>query len=254
MALFNLGTVGSTPVVRDNFTLTTTDPTDVFKFQITSGKNINLSLTDISAGDDADIRLFKDANLNGVLDDFDRKVGLVSNRGSNQDEAINFKTSPGTFFAEVSRFTPGSSGSVSYDLALSATAPSGTFPISASFSNLLPKEFVLGNLSADVTRTGNVNNQNTTDVYNFSLGFFEGVNIKLNGLNGDADIRLIRDSNNNRIVDAGEEVARSTSGGTGSELISNTNLSGDYFLQVTQFSTSNYTVTFDHFTTPQALV
>nr|MDZ8289103.1 PPC domain-containing protein [Nostoc sp. ChiSLP01] len=139
MALFNIGTLASTPVIEDKFSLTTTDPTDVFKFKITDASNINLSLTNISAGDDADIRLFRDSNLNGVLDDFDRKVGIVSNKGSNQDEAINFKTSPGTFFAEVSRFAPGSSGSVSYDLALSATKPSGTFPLSSSFSNLLPK-------------------------------------------------------------------------------------------------------------------
>ncbi|MEH2070125.1 MAG: PPC domain-containing protein [Nostoc sp.] len=249
MALFNLGTLGSTPVVKNNFTLTTTDTTDVFQFKITNSSNINLSLTDISAGDDADIRLFRDANNNGVLDNFDRQNGLVSNRSSNQDDAINFKTSSGTFFAEVSRFAS-SSGNVSYDLALSATAPSGTFPLSASFSNLLPKEVVLGNLSGDVTRTGNVNNQNTADVYSFSLGSFEGVNIKLDGLSTDADIRLIRDFNNNRIVDAGEEILRSTNGGISSELISNFNESGDYFLQVTEFGgATNYNLTFDHFTT-----
>ncbi|MGF1936683.1 MAG: PPC domain-containing protein [Nostoc sp. ChiQUE02] len=253
MTLYNLGTLGSTPVIRNNFNLSASEPTDVFQFKITSGKNINLSLTDISAGDDADIRLFRDANNNGVLDNFDRISGLVSNRGSNQDDAINFKTSSGTFFAEVSRFAPGSSGSVSYDLALSATAPAGTLPISSSSSNLLPKEFVLGNLSGDVTRLGNVNNTNTTDVYSFSLGTFEGVNIKLNGLSTDADIRLVRDLNNNRIVDAGEVIASSNNAGITSELISNINQSGDYFLQVTEFTgATNYVATFDHFTTPFA--
>ncbi|MEH2110235.1 PPC domain-containing protein [Nostoc sp.] len=250
MALFNLGTLGSTPILQSDFHLNPSDLTDVFQFKITSGKNINLSLTDISAGDNADIRLFRDSNNNGVLDNFDRKVGLVSNQGSNHDDAINFKTSPGTFFAEVSPVSLASSGDLSYDLALSATAPSGTFPLSDSFSNLLPKEFVLGNLSGDVTRTGNVNNQNTTDVYNFSLGNFEGVNIKLNGLSTDADMRLIRDFNNNRIVDAGEEIARSTNGGITSELISNITAAGNYFLQVTEFSgATNYNLTLDHFTT-----
>ncbi|MDZ8068496.1 MAG: PPC domain-containing protein [Nostoc sp. DedQUE08] len=251
MALFNLGTLGSTPVVKNNFDLTTSDPTDVFQFKITSGKNINLSLTDISAGDDADIRLFRDANNNGVLDDFDRKVGIVSNRGSNQDEAINFKTSSGTFFAEVSRFAPGSSGNVSYDLALSATEPAGTFPISASSSNLLPKEFVLGHLSGNTTRTGNVNNTNATDVYSFSLGFRESVDIRLEGLSSDADIRVIRDSNNNRIVDAGEVIGSSTNAGITSELISNINTPGDYFLQVTEFTgNTNYNVSFSQFSVP----
>ncbi|MEH2170117.1 MAG: PPC domain-containing protein [Nostoc sp.] len=251
MALVNLGTLGSTPVVKNNSSLTTSDTTDVFQFKITSGKNINLSLTDISAGDDADIRLFKDANLNGVLDDFDRKAGLVSNRGSNQDEAINFKTSSGTFFAEVSRFAPGSSGDVSYNLALSATQPSGTLPISASSSNLLPKEFVLGDLSGNVTRTGNVSNTNTTDVYNFSLGFRQSVNIQLDGLSTDADIRLIRDSNNNRIVDAGEVIRSSTNAGITSELISNITVAGNYFLQVTEATgNTNYNLAFNESSIP----
>ncbi|MEH2462780.1 PPC domain-containing protein [Nostoc sp.] len=253
MTLYNLGTLGSTPIVKNNFDLNPSEPTDVFQFKITNASNINLSLTDISTGDDADIQLFRDANNNGVLDNFDRQAGLVSRQGGNHDDAINFKTSSGTFFAEVSRYAFGSSGNVSYDLALSATAPSGTFPLSASFSNLLPKEVVLGDLSGDVTRSGNVSNTNTADVYSFSLGTFEGVNIKLDGLTSDADIRLIQDFNRNRIVDAGEEIARSTSGGITSELISNINLSGDYFLQVTEFGgNTNYNVTFDHFTTPFA--
>ncbi|MEH2243468.1 pre-peptidase C-terminal domain-containing protein [Nostoc sp.] len=136
MTLFNLGTLGSTPVVKDNVNLNASEPTDVFQFKIASSKNINLSLTDISTGDNTDIQLFTDSNLNGVLDDFDRQAGLVSRQGSNYDEAINFKTNSGTFFAEVSRFST-SVGDVSYDLALSATEPSGTFPISASSSSLL---------------------------------------------------------------------------------------------------------------------
>lgn len=249
MTLSKLGTLGSTPVINKNFDLSASEPTDVFQFKTTSGKNINLSLTHISAGDNADLRLFKDANLNGVLDDFDRKIGLVSGEGINHDEAINFKTSSGTFFAEVSR-NPGSSGSVSYDLALSATEPPGTFPLSASFSNLLPREFIVGNLSHDVTRTGFIDNRNTTDVYSFTLGTFEGVNIKLDGLSSDADIRLIRDFNNNRIVDAGEEIASSTNGGITSELIPDITTAGNYFLQVTEFAgATNYNLTFDQFTT-----
>ncbi|MEH2255241.1 PPC domain-containing protein [Nostoc sp.] len=250
MALLNLGTLGSTPVVKNNSDLTTSDPTDVFQFKISSGKNLNLSLTNISAGDDADIRLFRDANNNGVLDSLDRNVGLVSSRGSNQDEAINFKTSSGTFFAEVSRFAS-SSGDVSYNLALSATEPAGTLPISASSSNLLPKEFVLGDLSGNVTRTGNVSNTNTTDVYNFSLGFRQSVNIQLDGLSTDADIRLIRDSNNNRIVDAGEVIRSSTNAGITSELISNITVAGNYFLQVTEATgNTNYNLAFNESSVP----
>ena len=247
MGLQSLGSLGSAPRSFNSFNLNVFDPTDVFQFSIGSARNINLSLNNITAGDDADLRLYRDVNANGILDATDRASGFVSSsvRGSNQDDAINVRANAGTYFAEVSRFS-GSSGDVSYDLDLSATTPTST----VDYSNLLPREFALGSLSTDVTRSGNISNTNTADVYSFSLGLFQGVNISLTGLSADADIRLIRDSNNNRIVDAGEEVARSTRGGTTSELISNIDLSGDYFLQVNQFSGSTpYTVTFDQFPT-----
>ncbi|MEH2279343.1 MAG: PPC domain-containing protein [Nostoc sp.] len=251
MTTRDLGSLGSAPRSFNTFNLNSVEPTDVFKFSIGSTRNINLSLNNISTGDDADLRLFRDVNGNGILDATDRASGLVSSsaRGSNQDDAINVRANAGTYFAEVSRFAPGSSGDVSYDLDLSATTPTST----ADYSNLLPREFVLGNLSADVTRSGNISNTNTADVYSFSLGLFRGVNISLTGLSADADIRLIRDSNNNRIVDAGDEVTRSARAGTTSELISNITQSGDYFLQVNQFSGSTaYTATFDQFSTPFA--
>lgn len=242
MALSNLGTIGTTPVVRNNSTLTTSDPTDVFQFQIGSTKNINLTVTDIIGGD-PELLLFRD-NGNGIFDANDQSVDL-SARSLDREESINNRENAGTYFAQVIR-RAGSSGTVSYDFAVSATTPNST----SDFSNLLPKEVELGNLSVDVTRSGSVGDFDTADVYSFSLGLFEGVNITLDRLLADADMRLIRDSNNNRIVDAGEEVARSTRGGTTSDVISNITASGDYFLQVNQFSgQTGYTLTFDHFPT-----
>ncbi|MDZ8035743.1 pre-peptidase C-terminal domain-containing protein [Nostoc sp. DedSLP04] len=243
----DIGVLPATPVTRNDFNLNVLDSTDVFEFRIDTTQNINLSLTNISAGDDADLRLYQD-NGNGFFDTGDQLVDS-SRRGSNQDDFLNRRADAGTYFAEVSRFST-SSGDVSYNLALSATTPNST----SGFSNLLPREFALGDLSGDVTRFGTISNTNTTDTYEFSLGLFEGVDITLSGLQSDADIRLIADYNNNRIVDAGEEVARSTSGGITSEVISNTNLSGNYFLQVNQFSSiqTAYTLTFDQFTTTDA--
>ncbi|MBE8970355.1 PPC domain-containing protein [Nostocales cyanobacterium LEGE 12452] len=242
MALFNLGTIGTTPVVRNNFTLTTSDPTDVFQFRIGSTKNINLTVTDISVGD-PELLLFRD-NGNGIFDANDQSVDL-STRSSNRDESINNQENTGTYFAQVIRGAA-SSGTISYDFAVSATTPNST----SDLSNLLPKEVELGNLSADVNQFGSVADFDTADVYQFSLGSFEGVNITLSGLTSDADIRLIQDFNNNRIVDANEVVASSTRGGTASDVISNITSSGNYFLQVNQFiGNTSFNLTFDHFTT-----
>ncbi|WP_414586502.1 pre-peptidase C-terminal domain-containing protein [Scytonema sp. PCC 10023] len=233
-------------VTRNDYTLTPGQPTDVFEFRINSTRNINVALTGITAGDDADLRLFRDINNNGILDATDRGVNNAnaigtSTRGGNADDSINLADrAAGTYFAEVSRYAPGSQGNVTYDIAVSSADP----------SNLLPREVELGNLSRDVTQTGQVGNNDTADIYHFSLGLFEGVNINLSGLSADADIRLIQDRNGNRIVEDSEVIRSSTNGGTLADSIRGINTSGDYYLEVYQYSgNTNYTLTFDHYNT-----
>ncbi|MBD2773149.1 PPC domain-containing protein [Iningainema tapete] len=238
----NIGTLTDTAVTRNGYSVTPSDPTDVFKFNVGSNSHINLALTNISAGDDADLRLYRD-NGNGYFDSNDTLVSS-SVRGSNNDDAINVAAqSAGTYFAEVSRYAPGSSGNVTYNLALSTASP----------SNLLANEYEVGNLSGDRTYYGAINNSNAADVYHFSLGFYEGVNINLTGLSADADIRLIQDGGN-RIVELSEVIRTSTNGGSLSESISGFDLSGDYYLQVYQYgnSSTNYTLNFDYFPTTYA--
>jgi hypothetical protein len=240
MATHIVGTVGATPVSRNNFSVTTSDSTDVFVFDVLgSNQNINLNLHNIRNGD-ADIRLYRD-NGNGVFDSGDTVVSS-SIRGGTSDDSINVSGQPGgRYFARVNRFS--GSSVVNYDLDISTARP----------SNLLSREVNVGTLTSDRTFTGTISNSNTADVYSFSLGLFAGVNITLDNLSSDADIRLIRDGNNNGVVDSGEIVASSTRGGSLSDTISNINLSGNYLLQVYQFSGStNYRMTMDHFSTPFA--
>ncbi|MEA5464081.1 pre-peptidase C-terminal domain-containing protein, partial [Leptothoe sp. PORK10 BA2] len=240
-ATYDIGTVGASPVSLDNYTVSTFDPTDTFEFDITGSRTINLNLHNISAGDDADLRLFRDSNNNGVFDASDVQVASSLQSG-NSGDTISYRASSGTYFAQVEQYALGSSGAVSYDLDLSATV--------GRASNLLGADVQLGNLSGDQVLTGGVSNQNTTDTYAFSLGLFEGVNIRLNGLSNNADIRLIQDSNGNNIVDSGEVLGSSVRSGNASELISGIDLSGDYLLQVYQSSGSTpYTLTMDHYNT-----
>lgn len=244
-----LGSVGSTPVSRNGYNVTSGDPTDVFEVYTATAGHLNINLDSISAGDDVDLRLYRDINSNGIWDEADRAAGAVasSTYGSNHDDVINYRVSAGqTYFVQAERYAPGSSGTASYDLDVSVT--SGP-------SNILGTEYSVGNLSGDLTRTGSVSNSDTLDSYAFSLGTYEGVNIRLSGLSADADIRVIRDGNNNGRVDAGEVVGSSTRGGNLNELISGLDLSGNYILQVYQYAagtSTNYTATFDHYTTTYA--
>ena len=220
---------------------------DIFKFDITGTSNINLSLNNISVGDDADLYLYRDSNRNGILDNGDILVQSSKRRGD-VDETINVgKQSKGIYFARVAYFNGGSDNIVDYDLDLSAQ--------DIGPSNVIGVDVNLGNLNGDVTRHGLLDSSNTVNTYEFNLDFFEVVNIKLFGLSADADIRLIQDSNNDGVVQANEVVAYSTNKGSSNESIFlgidallGIDLSGTYQLQVYQHSgNTNYTVNFDHF-------
>ncbi|MBW4605017.1 MAG: pre-peptidase C-terminal domain-containing protein [Calothrix sp. FI2-JRJ7] len=249
MAFYNdIGTLDSTPVTRDSYSVDKYDTTDVFEFSINYMRDINLSLTNISADDDVDVTLYRD-NGNGIFNASEDTYIAGSHMGSNLDDSINVADQvAGTYFAQVNLYADGSSNGVTYNLALSATL--GYTP-----SNLLPIETQVGELSPSENRTFNdfVGNSDTSDVYAFSLGYFEGTNIRLDGLSTDADLRLMHDSNGNRIVDEGDVLLRSVNGGTMSDSISLDD-AGDYFLQVYQFSgDTSYTLTFENFSTGAAL-
>lgn len=244
MTIYDIGYLSSNtaPHEIDDYTLSPSYPTDIFEFDIYATSNLNLAL-DPTYGD-ADLRLYFDSNNNGILDSSDRFVA-GSYRGGSADDSINLADQgAGTYFARVSYFSS-SSNYIQYDLNLSATpAYSSTTP-----SNVLPTEVDLGNLDSDQIQYGWVGDTDTTDTYYLELGLYEGVEITLSGLSADADIRLIEDSNNNGVVDAGEEVTRSQYGGIASESITQ-ELSGNYFLQVYQFSgETNYTLNLDHYDT-----
>jgi hypothetical protein len=256
MSTSNLGTLTSTPRSYNDLTVTTSDPTDVYKFNITSTSSINLSLNEISWNDDADLYLYRDSNGNGSFDDgIDQEVtrSWRSNfsNGAPYDDMINTRANAGTYFAVVRHYASDSPDGATYDLDLSATPTQPS--LSSPPPNLLPYEVFVGHAGnlqdSDQTFNGSVGDSNTADLYYFTLGPGDHLNgIRLSGLSADADIRLIRDSNNNRIVDADEVIGSSTNGGNTEEWISGTQLQigPTYLLQVYQYSSNtNYQLTFD---------
>ncbi|GET36672.1 PPC domain-containing protein [Microseira wollei] len=231
-----IGNLTSTPVTRTDF-LNETYTDDVYRFNISETNSINLDLRNISAGDDADLYLYLDSNNNGQWDTSDQQLAS-SLRGSNSDDSINYVASTGTYFARVQRFAPGSNGGLNYTLDLSSTQQ---YPSATTAPNLIPNEVDGGVLSRGQTYTssGSVGSTDTSDIYRFSLASASNVNVRLTGLTSDADIRLIRDFNNNRIVDAGEVSTQfaSTRSGTSSENFSFFHQSGiPFYVQVFQYS------------------
>lgn len=228
----NLGSLNGTRSLYDLFGVSSTSPNDYYRVTLGANSNFNLILTGLQA--DVDV-LF----LNSVGTEIAR-----SSYASNHDEAINLSgLAAGDYYVRVYQF----SGDSSFSLDISSTAP----------SNLVANEFDLGTVGpSGATRTGSIGNSNTADVYRFNLdGFYRSgdifgtynssnLSLSLTGLSADADVRIIRDSNNNGVIDAGEEIVRSSFAGSSSETINLSGLGvGNYFAQVYQFSgATNYTL------------
>jgi hypothetical protein len=249
-AEFNLGTLNSngTPAFAHHF-VGNSDSSDTFSFKLASSGNINLALTGMSA--DADVRLYRDFNGNGIVDSGDTQVG-VSRRGSNSDESINIADQgAGAYVAEVYQY----SGDTNYDLRLSTT-PSHADPP----SNLLAAETEVGSLTSSQSFNDSLSNNDdsefgdnigTANIYHFVVNTAGNFSFNLTGLTADADIRLIQDSNGNRVVDpntispSGEVLGVSRHGDTLDESITQFLNPGNYFVQVYQYANAdiNYNLT-----------
>lgn len=250
---FDIGSLGSSVISRDNNSVSASDPADLFELDFQGARNLNTNLHNISSGDDVDLYLYRDSNNNGIFDSNDAALTSAT-VGGNGDDLINYRTSSGgvtNYFVQARRYSGPESATYNLDFSQTElTAP----------NNLLGVENQLGNLNGDITRSQEaVSNSDMADIYAFQLSNYEGVNIRLDGMSGisaDADIRLIRDFNNDRIIQSNEILRSSTYGGTTPDVISNFNDTGSFYLQVDRYynatgtvPATNYRVTFDHYNT-----
>ncbi len=226
----NLGTLTSgTTTVRDF--VGNGDAIDSYQFQLTGSNNIlSASLKDLSA--DADLYLVRDFNFNGVVD-----------AGEILDYSINYGTTAeylniqglgaGSYFLLVSQY----SGNTNYTLDITAAPgePGNTLNTAANLGTLAGRRVV----------SDRVSTADLADYYSFNLNTSSNLQLALTGLTADADLYLIRDSNNNGLIDAGDVLQRSIYASNASEFISINGLSaGNYFVGVLRYSgDTNYTLT-----------
>jgi hypothetical protein len=111
----NIGTLSGFRSFSDR--VDTTDTADVFRFAIGGTRNVNLILTGMSA--DADLRLIRDVNSNGLVDSGDEIVRSI--RGGSSPEWISRSLGGGTYFAQVYQW----SGNTNYNLRLFALGDMG---------------------------------------------------------------------------------------------------------------------------------
>jgi len=246
MAEVDLGLVGNNTIRRSSGTVNSSDIVDTFSFRTNpfgngDNSNINISLTGMTA--DADVRVYRDLNANGIIDSTDRLLGS-SARSGNIDETINLSSQlsgveAGSYVVEVRSFQ---GASTRYDLKVSASANGVNNP-----SLLLPAEINVGTLTGSRTFTDTLRNNDTVDTYRFNVTSTRSVFFR-NDSNSifDPKMRLIQDRDLDREIDGlqGEILAESQAGIGGVEVISRTLAPGTYYLQVhSDVSAKDYTLT-----------
>ena len=233
---YDLGSLDNQPQQRQDYLTENLYENDVYEFDTNGSRNINLSLTSLESGDDADLYLYEDSNSNGILDEDD--YVLSSSVIANGVDTINYQANEGTYFARVSYFGSESDDRIDYTLELSADI--------TDTESSIDKDFGLSLFGEQAAfETGNINDQNTSDTYAVSVVPGEVIDITLAGLSSDADLRVVQDTNQNDIVDEGQIYASGTSPGSNTEIVS-LNEPGDYLVEVYQFSgDTDYTLQFD---------
>jgi|GEM_PF-667034 len=228
----NLGVLSGSGAVRDF--VGTSDPNDSYTFQLNTSSNLSLRLTGLSA--DADIYLIQDANHNNIVDRGELLSYSVA-AGTNPEAIDLTGLAAGNYAIQVVQYQ----GNTNYQLGIAAT-PSGAGSTLSTAANF-------GVLTGQRSTTDFVTNSNPQAFYQFQLNATSNLNLTLNGLSADADLYLIRDANNNGLVDASDVIARSIAPGMTPDSINVTGLAaGNYFVEVARYSgntTYNLTLTAD---------
>ncbi len=200
----------------------------LYQFTIDATTDLTLSLT--GTGGDADLYLFADGQATALK---------FSNTVGNQDAFSITGLAAGTYYADVFE---SSNGNTNYTLTFNSDTAGNTFATARN----------IGLVNGSATVKDFVGTGDLQDFYRIQLnGNSNTLAIALKDLTADADVYLIRDINNNGILDAGETIAVSNKAGTLTEQIDQQNLSaGSYYIGVSAYSGStNYTLSVAAFNT-----
>lgn len=196
--------ITSTPQTFTDW-LGSTDTRDYYRFTLDDTSIFNLTLEGLSA--DADVRLL-DGSGNTIA---------TSNRSGNTSESINRTLDAGDYFIQVYPWSSNTSTNYSLNVSAIALDSVGNNRENASVINLD------GN-GTTKTFTDLIGGSDTNDYYRFSVGSISNINLTLDGLSADADVRLL-DSNGNTI-------SISNNGGRTAESINRTLDIGDYYISI----------------------
>lgn len=185
----------TTTSVRQN-TLGGTDLADFYRFTLPDIANLQVRVTGVDPR--TQLTLIRDINANGLVDN--NEVLANSSFGANSLADITQDLPSGTYFIRVE--SP-STQSTPYQLEVIPALFGGN--VSPDPGNTLPTARDLGNLSGTTSFKEYVGPLlDPKDIYRFTLNDLSKLQITRTGPSLDPKVQLVRDNNNNGLIDSGE--------------------------------------------------
>ena len=204
----------STQIISD--TVSSFEANDLYSFNIKGRSSFSVTLDGLSA--DADVQLIQDKNANGKYDEGERIA--YSNNGGTHSESISVDLAKGSYYIEVYPY-----GNIETDYRLSI----GAVPFDSAGNTLNNAREVAVNSQTKSIRDW-VGKSDSDDYYKFKLGNTSDLNVVVDGLSADADLRLLSGK--------GNILASSVNVGTLNEAIAQTLEAGTYYLKVNSYNNS----------------
>ncbi len=187
---FDIGVLTTTYIKQES--VGTTDLVDFYKFTLNDIANLDVRVNDSARV--RSVQLIRDQNNNGLVDNGE----VFAPRPGSSLRPLDMP--PGTYFIRVEGF---SSVSSPYELTLVPTLFGGN--VSPEPGNTLPlASNTLGIFSGTRVIKEYVGALDATDIYRFTLNDLSNLQITRVGSSFQPQVQLIRDSNNNGLIDNGE--------------------------------------------------
>lgn len=212
---YDVGYVGRTPYETSLYLQQGTYENDVYQFSLDEVGDLDVSLHNLSTGDDADLQLYRDSNSNGVLDADDELLDSSSNGGDLEDSIRYANAAAGGYFTRVNYLHGGDDGIIDYDLSLVSEEPT----VEDYFDNQY--NYKLDNIDRNTVERSTYLAEGTfeNDVYQFNISETSNLDLSLSSLDDadNADLQLYRDSNDDGVLNAGDELISGSYAFEGSE-------------------------------------
>lgn len=228
---FDIGVLSTTYIKQES--IGTNDLVDFYKFTLNDIANLDVRINDSARV--RSVQLIRDDNNNGLVDDGE----VFAPRAFSSLTPLDMP--PGTYFIRVEGFSNVLSP---YELTLVPSLFGGN--VSPDPGNTLPVASDLGIFSGTRSVREYVGTLDLTDVYRFTLNDLTNLQITATVPTTPVKVQLVRDANNNGLLDTGEVFASREGSGLTTPAKLNEDLPvGTYFITVEPRFGANFATAYE---------